>query len=102
SRGRGGGVAGSSNEDLHRPGRNESALRGESDVVESTDGRVGRWSELLSRQASTVETKSHQALRTVDGADLYRRQHRRRHRDDQPGATTGFLRKRPGATHLEQ
>ena len=35
----------------------------------------------------TGDAEGHQALRTVDGADLQRGQHRRRHRDDKPRAS---------------
>ena len=38
------------------------------------------------------EAARHHALRAVDGAELHRRQHRRRHREGEPGAPAGVLR----------
>ena len=68
-------------EDLHRSRLDEGEVRDEPGVAEEADGRLGRRTELLSREASRGEAAGDHALRAVDGADVQRRQHRRRHRE---------------------
>ena len=74
------------------------ALRRLAAVAQVADGRLGRRSQLLSRQAPGCHAARHPALRAVDGAVLHRGQHRRRHRERRSRQARGLLRHRPRAT----
>ena len=65
------------------PGRLEEAVRGSPAWLQEADERLGGRAQLLPRQTSRGEAARDRALRAVDGAQLHRRQHRRRHRDGQ-------------------
>ncbi len=65
-------------------------------LAEGADERVGRRAELLPLHAPRGEAPGHHALRAVDGADLQRGQHRRRHRARGPPRARGVLRPRLG------
>ena len=83
--GRGGGrersLARPAHEAVHQSRHDEGEVRGESGVAEEADERLGRRAQLLPVQASRRHAAGHQAFRAVDGADVQRRQHRRRHRE---------------------
>ncbi len=64
--------------------------------LQGADGRLGRRVELLPAHASAGEAAGHHQVRTVDGAQLQRRQHRRRHRAGLDRAARGVLREEPG------
>ena len=66
---------------------------GEPGVAEDADERVCRRAELLPRQASVGEAARDHPLRAVDGVDLHRRQHRRRHREGIDPESQGLLRR---------
>ena len=70
------------------PGGHEGAIRREPAVAEGADGRVGRRVEFLPRHAPRREAARDHEVRTVDGAELQRRQHRRRHRARQPARSS--------------
>ena len=74
------------------PGDTEAGLRVEPGVAAGADGCVGRRPELLPREAPEREAARHHALRAVDGAELHRGQHRRRHREGESGSAAGVLR----------
>ena len=84
----------SAHEDLHRSRRHEGAVPEESRLAEEADERVGRRVELLPAHAPEREGQGDQSLRAVDGAQLQRRKHRRRHRARQPDGAREILRTR--------
>src|SRR5690348_16584037 len=64
-------------------------------MAQETDERVGRRDELVPGHACRRASEGHRALRTVDGALLHRRQHRRRYRARGPCETREVLRCKP-------
>ena len=91
-RGRSGDLPRPADEAVHRPGRHEGAVPEEPRVAEEADERVRRRPELLPLQASRREAARDHAFRAVDGADLQRGEHRRRHREGEPEPARGVLR----------
>ena len=85
-------MAGSAPEAVHRPGRAEIALRQKPRLAAGADEQLGRRSQLLPRQASRRASARHHAFRTVDGAELFRGQHRWRHRTCLAGPARSVLR----------
>ena len=84
-------------EAVHRSRRSEGAVREEPRLAEGADERLGGRAELLPAHASRREAARDHAVRAVDGAELHRGQHRRRHRARQPHAARGVLRRRAEA-----
>ena len=78
-------VARPAHEAVHRPRRHEGEVRGEPAVAASADERVGRRVELstCATHPEVTAARDH-AIRAVDGADVQRGQHRRRHRAREP------------------
>ena len=79
------------NEALRRPHRPSGAVRDEPGMAEDPDECVGRRTELLPVQPSGYETEGHCALRAVDGAQLQRGEHWRRHRGRVTEGARGVL-----------
>ena len=63
----------------------EGALPAKPRLAAAADGCLGRWAELLPGHPSGREAARDHALRALDGAELHRRQHRRRYRADLAG-----------------
>ena len=93
-----GDLARPAHEALHRSRRPEGEVRREPAVAEGADGRLGRRPQLLPGHASRREAARDHEVRAVDGAQLQRRQHRRRHRARQPDAARGFYGDKPATT----
>ena len=86
------------------PANAEEAICGQPGVAEEADERFRRRPELLPVQASGSEAAGHSAIRAMDGAQLHRRQHRRRHRAVNLSSYEAFYGKavrRDGATTPE-
>ena len=66
-------------------------------VDAAADGCLGRRPQLFPRHPPEVHPRVLEAVRAVDGAELHRRQHRRRHRADRfEGAARHFTSRHPG------
>ena len=87
-------------EAVHRSRQPAVALRVEPRFAESADGRVGRRAQLLPVHAPAREAARDRLFRTLDGALVHRREHRRRHREGLDSATRGVLRRHDGARRL--
>ena len=77
------------------PDSAEEGIRGKPGMAADAHERIRRRLELLPVQAPRGEAESHSAIRALDGAQLYRRQHRRRYRAGQSQPARGVLRQEP-------
>ncbi len=85
-------LAGPEDEALHRSRQDEGEVRGQPRVVKEIDERLGRRAQLLPPCQSQGEAAGHHPVRAVDGADVQRGEHRRRHRERGPRPAPGVLR----------
>ncbi|KAJ8134244.1 hypothetical protein OY671_012543, partial [Metschnikowia pulcherrima] len=78
---------------VHRPRGAEGRLRRQFAVAEGADGRSGRRPQRLPGRSPGGEAARADPVRTVDGAQFHRRQHRRRYRKRAAEPVAGVLRK---------